>query len=694
MSIVKLLRLIQEDSPNIAERLSSKKLEKIGQDCVHNFKRDDNSRSEWVERHKKIVKLAMQIIEPKNYPWPHASNVKYPLLTTASIAFASRVYPEILPDDSVVKCKTFGADPDYQKYYRADRVAKHMSYQLLVQNPAWSPDTDKLLHMLPIMGTVFRKVYWDFFNDIPKSDLCNPLDIIVNNGANSVETAVRITHRYYVSKNYIIERIRSGLFLDINLDEFEEALNDRPAWGYEDQEITPEEDKPNQGVELIEQHCFLDLDGDGYAEPYTIIAHTKSEQVLAIYARFDPVLDIELNDDDEIKKIKAFQHFVGYHFIPSADGSFYSTGFGHLLYPINETINSVINNLIDSGTLSNLQGGFISRMFKIKGGTVKPAMGEFQVVDIAPGMSLGDQILPFAFKEPSQVLFSLLQFLVDAAQQMASINDVMTGQALPQNSPTGSTMEIASQGLKVFNCISKRAYKSFQAEFDILFKLNSRYLPEEEYFVFHDDEQAIAKQDYEASGIDVYPVSDPSISSDSKKMATANLLLTLAQTPWAQAMAPQEAVALILRAVDVENEDIGKLMPPPDPNAPPPIEQQELELKAQQLQATTDIENKKAQVKMYDVQSKRMQVEMKMKESQSKILKMRADAMKDFAVAEQSKEQLELQKKKLELDEVKLVVDKANADANLHAIHKKIDSQERVSKEKISADKNRSKSVD
>lgn len=683
MSIVKLLKLIQEDKPNIAERLPKSKLKEIGDDAVASYKKDDNSRADWVQKHEKILKLALQVAEKKQFPWPNAANVKYPLLTTASISFASRVYPEIIQDDAVVKCKAFGADPDQSKYYRADRVAKHMSWQLLVKSKNWVSDTDKLLHMLPIMGTVFRKVYWDLFTNSPKSDLCNPLDVIVNNGAASLETAIRITHRFQVSKNYIVERVRSGLFLDVDLEGLQESLNDRQVWSHQELDIASEEEDYNQTIELIEQHCMLDLDGDGYAEPYIVVVNPPSSKVLAIYARFDPVLDIQLNDNDEIKRISALQHFVAYDFIPSADGSFYSTGFGHLLYPINETINSVINNLLDSGTLSNLQGGFISRMFKIKGGTVRPAMGEFQVVDIAPGMSLGDQILPFAFKEPSQVLMALLQFLVDAAKEMASINDVMTGQALPQNSPTGATMEISNQGMKVFNCISKRLYKALQVELDIRFKLNSRYLDDEEYFVFHDDEQAVVKQDYSEEGLDVYPVADPSMSSESLKQMQASVIMTLMQTPMAQVLNMQAVAMEVFKFAGIKEAQ--NLIQQPDPNAPPPIEQQELELKAQELQVTAEIEDKKAQTKAYDAQSKRMQVEMKMKESQSKILKMRADAMKDFATAEQSKEQLELQKKKLELDGVKLIVEKAKSDSDLDAKHKQIDSKERVDKEKINA---------
>lgn len=669
MSILKLIKLIDPDKPNIAERLSQTKLDKIGKQVTEDYKLDDFSRSDWVSRNEEVMELAMQVVKTKTFPWPNAANIKYPLVTMGAISFASRVYPEIIPDSTVVKCKSYGYDQDGSKAKKGYRVSKHMSYQLLVQNKSWAKETDKLLHMLPILGTVFRKVYWDPIRNIPRSELCHPLNVIVNNNATSLDDASRITHRFCVSKNFIVERIRAGLYLDIDLDELESNISDQTTWEYDtDVSPMPENqtgDQPeDDNYELIEVHRYLDLDGDDYSEPYVVIANPQTAKVLAIYPRFDIMEDVDLNEKDQIKRITATQHFIDYHFIPSPDGGFYSLGFGRLLQPLNETINSIMNNLIDSGTLANMQGGFISGLFKIKGGNLRPQMGEFTRVDTGPGVRLEDQIMPFMFKEPSQVLFSLLQFLVGAAKEMASINDVLLGQALPQNSPTGSTVELATQGLKVFNCISKRFYADLQNELNIIFRLNSRYLDQESYFRFFDDPQLIAKDDYNLNELDVLPVADPSLSSESVKQMQVTGLIGLMQTPLINVMNLQQTLVHCLELM--QTEDPQKYIMQPDPNPKPSIDEQKISLETAKLKVDAELGKAELQLQAQEIQNKRMQVEIKGNESSAKIQKMKADAMRDQAEAEATREKYDIEDRKVDVAEKKVAVDarKINAQSS------------------------------
>ncbi len=568
MSLKKLIELQAET--NIADKLDDDMLKDIAHKVIRDFQLDEDSRQHYIRSMEEAMKIAKQVEETKTYPWPDAANVKYPLITSASIQFASRTYPEIVKGNRVVKCAVLGDDPDGSKENLAGQISKQMSDQLLVSSNEWEPGTDKLLHMLPILGTVFRKTYWHELHDHSRSEVCTPDEIVLNANIKSLEDARRITHIIYQFKNDIQSRINAGLYCDVELCGTAVNYASQPIKEAGDQDSSysmSDDDSPRQ---LVEQHRYLDLDDDGYEEPYIVTVDVQSQHVLRIVARFD--LDgIKFSKDGKkIVKITPIQYFTAYIFIPDPCGGFYGIGFGQLLLPINKMINTLLNQLIDSGTLANMQGGFFGRGVRFKNGKISAKPGEWIPLEAAAGTTLKDNILPFPFKEPSNVLYQLLGLMMQAGKELSSVSDAMQGQEQAQNVPATTILALIEQGNKVFGAIQKRLYRSFKQEFEKLFRLNKLYLDGSNYGINYQKINGGAGSptsiDYNDPQIDVCPVADPTISSESQRMARLQALMQLEQklSPAGQ----QYATSLQLKALQFSDADIKALMAPPQGPSP------------------------------------------------------------------------------------------------------------------------------
>ena len=295
---------------NVAEFLTDDELSKIGNDVKRFFEIDKESRSEWERLMELAMKLAKQVIEVKNTPWPNSSSVKFPLLTVAAIQFAARAYPEIVKGWDLVKTKIVGPDPMRQKFMRGERISKHMSYQLNEEMPEWDEEFDKLLHILPIMGLVLKKTYYDPVLQRNCSDLALIDDVVIHYKAKSIDRVRRITHVLPFYENDIYENVQKKIWLD---EEFGLAQND---------DYPNDEEAPHL---FLEQHCFLDLDGDGYKEPYVVTVHKEHGKVVRIVPRFDEK-GIKTKEDEDgeevVVSIKPIQYFTKFGFIPNPDGSF------------------------------------------------------------------------------------------------------------------------------------------------------------------------------------------------------------------------------------------------------------------------------------------------------------------------------------------------------------------------------------
>jgi chaperonin GroES len=534
-------------SPNIADEFDNDRLQTIGRQVTREFDIDDQSRSDYVEKNRAAFKLAMQVAEEKTSPWPKASNVIFPLMTTAAIHFAGRLTPAIVPGRSVVKGIVIGDDngeprvgpdgtpamqmqPDGQpqpvwavqpgtKRKRADKIAAHMSWQFLSQIEEWEDDKDKLAHMLPIAGCCFTKSYFDRALGQNVCDLATAENVVIHYWAKSLARAARISECVWFYPTEIEELQRSEVWLK---EDFGKAMpsgsDDKPVISSED------DDAPH---EFIEQHRRLDLDDDGYAEPYVVTVHKSTGKVARIVARYDA--DGVKIRGQTIMRIEPVQYYTKYDFFPNPEGGIYGVGFGQLLQPLNHSVNTLINQLIDAGTLSNTATGFIGRGLSMNTGAVRFKMGQFMPVN-APGGRIRDAIVPLQFPQPSQVLFSLLGLMVEAAKEVGSIKDILSGQAVSANMSPTTFMGLIDQGLQVFVGIYKRIHRSMKAEYRKHYRLNRIYLEDHSRYQEGDQWRAIGRDDY-AKGAGVEPISDPSMVSNQIKLARAEFLGSFKNDP-------------------------------------------------------------------------------------------------------------------------------------------------------------------
>ncbi len=550
-----------QKSKNVAELLDDKELALIGVNVVRGYEIDEDSRAEWKEVVDKAMDIAKQTITTKSFPWPGAANIKMPVITRACIDYAARTLPEIIQDEKLVKGAIVGSDPTGQKYLRCLRVAKYMSYQLLVQSPDWEAGMDSLLQSLPVLGTIFKKTYYCDADKRVISEMCVPDKIVVNYNTQSLETARRITHILVMYKNDIVERQRKGLYLDSF--KLEELMPN-------DGDPTEDEDFP---FDILEQHCYLDLDDDDYKEPYVVTVHKATQKVLRIIPRFKKVEKL----DGAITCITPDHYFTDFHFIKSPDGGFYSMGFGSLLLPLNTAINTLINQLLDAGTLSNTQGGFLGRALRIKNGEFKVKMGEWKVLDAASGSSISDNVYPLPVREPSQTLLQLLQLMMQEAKDLSSATDVMLGKQPVQNVASNTVSQLIDQGTKIFKAINKRIYRSLKKEYGKIQELDYLYLSNKEYQKVLDDPLADVKKDFECESLDIYPIADPTLSTTQEKIAKASVLQGL------QTIDRRAADEMVIDAMQIDDRLKAKLLPKTPP--PPSPEQQKIMAEVQQIQA-------------------------------------------------------------------------------------------------------------
>lgn len=533
---------------NLADKFSEDQKADLIERVINGYETDTQSRRQWYDSAVDGFELVNQIAEEKTYPWVGAANVKYPLITVAATQFAARAYPNIITGPEIVKAKVKRPDPSGQLATGAADLVKHMSWQLLEEMEEWEAETDKLLHALPIVGTYFRKTYYDGALQRNCSYIVSPLKVVVNNDSRSLETARRVTHEIELSKNDVIERERSDVFSKGVADKMK-STNDQ------DTEI------------FLEQHCWYDFDKDGYEEPYIVTVHQPTQSLCRIVPRFEEI--IPSADGKEVAKITGYSYFTKYSFIPNPEGKFYDLGFAHLLGALNHSVNTLFNQMLDAGALSNLQSGFISKNVRILQGNARFQPGEWKMVE-GIGGALKDNVFPLPVRDPSPVLFQLLGLLNDMAMKIASVTDVMTGDSPGQNVPATTTLAMVEQGLKVFTSIYKRIHRSLHYELKKLQALNFMHMPEGgQSFMSGGEARVVTPQQYNPRDIEFVPVTDPANSSQTVALARANALMqTLQMNPTMTGKV--EILRQYYEAVGLTPEELQKVMPPQEIKPPPP----------------------------------------------------------------------------------------------------------------------------
>ena len=616
-------------------------LVKLGSDVVDLTEEDEGTRSDWLKLSKKAMEKALQITKQKNTPWPGASNVQYPLLTIAALQFNARAYPATVQRDKVVGAKATGADPEGKKADQGKRVADFMNWQLLYQNEVWEEQLDRILIALPIEGCEFKKTYYSPARGYNVSEWIRPIDFIVDNSTRDLESCPRMTHRFYLRPRDITERVRAGIWLNRDLN------------------IDTESDRKEENQEFFEQHCFIDLDKDGYKEPYSVTVHKDSCKVVRIKADYLPE-DITIKLDDKIVSIKTliwndglkiedlidvvkgvkvvkidrFQYFTKYSFFPSPDGGFYDMGFGQLINGLTDSIDTNINQLNDAGTLANNQTGFVRDGFEVNSqrGVVKTEMGAFQRVKVPSGQPIQGSIMEMPYSEPSSTLFNLLGMLVQGVKDITSVQDIFTG-GQQQNETATTTLTRVEQGLKVFTAIYKRIYRSLKEEFRVIYKLNGIYLEPKTYYRVLDTDipQVITLEDFRNDGTDVQPVGDPAVSTLTEKIAKAQLVQEQAM---ANPIINKEAATIMyFEALEIPNAN--NLIIPAEDRQPPP-----------------DPKMIEVQIKMLKARAETAKTEEEIAKTKAETIKTYAEAVEAIASAESKEAGDQLGQYRLQLDSI------------------------------------------
>lgn len=609
---------------NICPELDEDKLLKIGQNVLLGYEEDLKSSQEWLDEVKKVEELVSLVSKKKTRPLPNSANIKYPLITKACIEFSSRTAPEIVRDGKVVKGHVLGKDIDGTKFEQAERVCDYMNYQLMFENPDWQLSLEKLLYQLALVGFVCKKSYYDPIKDQIKSELCEYKDLIINSSVICLEDAPRISHIIKVRLNDLISAVRSDLFNKEPVDELMETLSDK--------DLNPE-------IVLIEQHTFLDLDEDDYAEPYIVTSLKDNGKVLRIAPRFISK-DIKIKNS-KVRLIKPQHYFTDFHFLVSPKGKFQSVGFGILMLHLNESINTLMNQLTDAGQLANMQSGYIdARLKEVEGDGSDLAPGEWRRMKAMAGVTLKEGVMPIVYKEPSNVLFSMLGMIIDSSKELANSTELMNGASSPENAKSGAVMAMIDQGLKMFTAIQNRVYRSLTNEYRKIFTLNRLYLDPQKYINVVDDELAVFQKDFDEDRVDILPVADPNLSSEVQRIARYQVLLQLINLP---GMKPDMVTKRLVQALNIPNPDELLFSDQEKAKQPPPFEvvklQSEMEGNAHEL----ELKNRAAD-------QKDKELALKAAEVQCNLLVMKSTAILNLAKAEAAEAGTQMQDYQNQMD--------------------------------------------
>lgn len=602
---------------NVIEAFDKRDVDELGGQATEEYRIDRESRADWENMAREAMKAMLQDKKPKNYPFPNASNVRVPLLTTAALQFAARAYPAIVQSPKMVRTEIIGKDTNQEKQARGERVETHMSYQLLKEMKGWESDTDTLLHQIPAIGCAFRKVFYSHEEKRADAKLIPALDFVVNQATTCLETVPRASHRFDLYPHEIQSRIRSGTFGEFDFRSISTDSNDegfRPRNDGNSDPLAPHS--------FIEQHRYHDLDGDGYAEPWIVTVHEGSEQVVRVAPNFD-LKRGTLNKRGQIVYLPRYNYFVKYGFVPDPAGGFYDVGFGLLLRTLSEAIDTSLNQMIDAGHLQVAGGGFIGSGLSLKKTELRFSPGVFHVVN-ASGDDIRKAVVQMQHQGPSETLMNLLVMLIDFGKQITAVQDIMTGES-PRAQPATTTLAQIEQGLKVFSAIYKRIFRALGEEYKLLYDLNARFPNQEKYLKILDWHPAgltpqiqsdtpampgqmqpegaippgadmaqqpgmapmqgetspemmqspqapvpIMVEDYAYDDCDIVPVADAHMVTDMQQLAKAQILMELAGHPTiGPTLNHAEIGKRVLQASKIEN--LAEIMPPKQ--GPTPIEQ-------------------------------------------------------------------------------------------------------------------------
>jgi hypothetical protein len=537
---------------NLAEVLDEGVLGSLSSDLQNKVREDMESRSDWEEAIAKGLNLLGINYEDRSDPFLGASGVTHPLLSEATTQFQSQAYKEMLPSGGPVKTQVLGV-PTKQTEDQAQRVKDFMNYQIMEVMEEYDADTDQMLFYLPLTGSTFKKVYFDTTKQRAMSKFVPAEDLVVPYSASDLMTAERVTHVVKMTYNDIRKLQVAGVYRDVELSTTDSGEDESSIQGTTDELQGLHPNYSDDVYTLLEVHVDLDLEGfedpNGIMLPYIVTIDENSSQVLSVVRNY--------REQDPLRRKR--QYFVHFKFLPGF--GFYGFGLLHTIGGLSRAATSILRQLIDAGTLSNLPAGFKARGVRIRNDDEPLNPGEFRDIDV-PGGDLKNSIIPLPYKEPSGTLAQLLGVVVDSGRRFAQVADAKISDVNSQ-APVGTTVALIEQGSKIISSIHKRLHYAQKQEFRMLAEIFGENPVPYPYFVGNIAPE-VMQQDFDGR-IDILPVSDPSIFSMAQRLSLAQTQLQMAQ------QAPQihnqyEAFRRMYDALDIKNID--SILPPPQPPAP------------------------------------------------------------------------------------------------------------------------------
>ena len=511
-----------EFDSNLAEHIDDGILQELGSKLVGDYNGDKDSRSEWEETYTKGLDQLGLKIEEKTTPWAGACGVFHPMLSEAVIRFQSQSITEMFPAAGPVRTKIVGKITE-EKEKQSQRVEDYLNYLLTHEMSEYRTETEKMLFSLPLAGSAFRKVYFDPSLDRPSSIFVPAEDVVVNYGASDLETCERATHVMRKSSNTVRKMQVNGFYRDVNIPDGSQKMSDITK-KYD--EITGESDTYNydQSHTILEMQVDLDLEGfedtdssgkqTGIAIPYVVTIDYPSGIILSIRRNY--------YEDDSAKLRR--MHFVHYQYLPGL--GFYGFGLIHMVGGLAKSATSILRQLVDAGTLSNLPGGLKARGLRIKGDDTPIMPGEFRDVDV-PGGAIRDNITFLPYKEPSGTLYNLLQNIVEEGRRFASMSDMKISD-MNNQAPVGTTLALLERNQKVMSAVQSRLHASMRKEFDILVGIVKDFT-DPSYPYETDEGEDIKAEDFD-NRVDVLPVSDPNAATMAQRIMQYQAAMQLAQS--------------------------------------------------------------------------------------------------------------------------------------------------------------------
>lgn len=639
---------------NIVPELSQDKLDEIKQDAILEYNTSLSNMSDYISNWKRDIE-AVCMISTRDKPFDGASDVVFPLCSNAVINLASKAFNAFFPDDDIYKAKIVGEDNGEintlngepildpqtgepmminvgEKSKAGQRIALAMNYQVNQLIPNWKPETIQLLYGVISLGTMYRKEGYDAVKNRNYSKLVFPDKVIVNKNITSLEEGI-YSEEFYLSKNEIQANINRGLFIDYDYDTNMQTSSD------DNFSIRLDNENVNTGkFKFIEQHTFIDLDGDGYKEPYNVIIDIGNQKVVRITTDFNQFGIQE--QENSIYNIERLVDLICYRCMPSFDGSFFGLGLPYFLKNINSSINTSINQLIDSMHLKIKGGGFVANDLNVRGGGLTLKMGEFKKVISLGGGSIADKFFTPPIPEPSPVMMALLDTMIGAGKDIGLLRDVLTGNIQANMAPT-TFLGLAENAVTIENSIFKLLNESFIQEIKVRRRLNALYYPRNLYHKITNSkpEEVYPTDDFDNEQVSIVLLTDASNITKSQKMAKAQIYDSLMQDPFYNGFELRKK----------KNESLGM----PELNSimsiPQPTPQADMIL--------AQAEDKKAQAKVVDSQTQAIKTAADIEEKADRLGLLIADikvresqAIKNISDAISKQEKISIDRIKMETD--------------------------------------------